>query len=770
MARTNIPKNAKKIAPKEQEKDSQTGKLNWASNPETVKRFLQQAYDNFIIFDAQGARSKMLERINKADQMMRMAQDQTKEGQNKTEDGTDNVPHIFFTTIRLMNAIEADVLFRPDDPIGKFIPLDSLDEVNKREAKRVTEDRERLFEYSCEADDLLTKLKNNHFFKQKYGNSLISAEWFEETREEQMRVAQTDADGTILMDDNTGLPSKVEKKTVTTTEAHPTVNTFSLDHVWMDASLDDIQEQQALLIRWFPGRNDLLKEQKAGRYINVGNIGEGQLYRSEDPSYAKSQRQANAGETRDTNNETGRYEGWVIWQLAPINDKGEWDDKDTEPTWQLGVFVGDFRNGAEAHKAAKDTKTTKAAGKKPDGEQAAAGAGGTIAVRGIPNPYNDKMLPYFMGHSHRDDKGMYHMGYADVMEAVYNQYKTTLDQWFYNKNRMNAAPWKTEHGAIYTTDKDFSSPRKLIEMHVGQYDKLEQVQVTDNTTNSIQFLAYLEDTTNTIMGTEKPVRGVASGGRTSAAEFKGISDQSLKPIVEKLRYESDEEKWIAERFEGLWEQFASSELAIAVTRDDVVREIKPAFLHGRIRYKVKAVEEFERDLLQRQEQDRFLQVMLPSAQLLGKKSFLALIRGIFKKRKLGLDLVEIFGMVKETDAHHVARDENEKMMPVKQPPDTPGVWDEPKQGEDHDIHLADHESHIRLYKLLPNALPENVKLGDTHIEMHKQMKEQEAATLKAGAEQAKGALGLGGGATPPGTEGEALDDLQGAAEGVTSQG
>jgi hypothetical protein len=99
-----------------------------------------------------------------------------------------------------------------------------------------------------------------------------------------------------------------------------------------------------------------------------------------------------------------------------------------------------------------------------------------------------------------------------------------------------------------------------------------------------------------------------------------------------------------------------------------------------------------------------------------------------------------------------------------------GIEDEPKEGENHDVHAPVHENQSQLLKTIRNpdeAVLVAIELTDRHLLMTNQLKAQEEQALQLGGQQAlaqQEPTALPG-ESPPRTPGEAAGDIMSAEEG-----
>jgi len=727
---------AKKAAPTEQKKDEATGVPNWAKNQDTVDKYIARAVQWFTKFDAQANRTKMEEDLKNSDQMFFMGTSQTKQSENKTSDETDTVPDAAFRALRAVTANDNETLYADDEIGASYKPLDTIIGDARDEAMARADEQKVLLEYSFEIDKRKQALQDAQWYVNKNSNCMFGMEWLSEKRKVRDRVPTGF--------DEDGKPTGTKWETKTVTKQHPHLVQYDLDKVWIDAMIKDIQQQQCILMRSFPNLSTLVKKQSGGSYVNVAKLGDDQLFMSAQPSNTSDDIQSNADSDGDSDSPTGEFDQWDVVMYAPINDEGEWDEENQYPRRFTATFEGHITGGK------------------------------SVCVRLNPNAYDpdeNGEIPYYWQSSHWDEKtkGAYSRGFFHFLWPIYQEYKTTLDQWFHNKNLQMNAPWITERGAIHTADKTFG-PRRLLEMQMGLIEKLKRVEVPSVTGDMQAFIAYLEARLKETAGTTDPFLGQPMGSRTSASEARQAFEQALKPANERLRMMARLLEWIAEWDMRMWRMFADADLTLALVNKSEIKEIKPAELWGPLRVKVTAIDDYRTNIMVQREQDAFMRETFPVVkETMGRRNTNNLLKWIYRKRDFPVD--EIFEPDKEGDAVRVARSENLTFQN--------GIWDAPAPDENHEIHISIHKDGESMFKLMPDddLDPDTMRLIQTHIEMHKQIQTEEFAKNSQSAQQGAGPGGpqplqlpgeVGTGdpnAAPPRTEGELEGDIIGGEGG-----
>ncbi len=725
-----------KAFPKPKKRSDTLEVPNFAGNEKTLKAAIPIIRAYFQKFQNQSARDEFETRMNDADQMMRMAPDQTKDAANLTAD-IDTRPGAFFKTITMITANQNDILYAKDDIPIKYTPELYLDEADQLIAEQNAWSQNRALEYSFTIDNRREKLKEATGRGNKYANLLCSMEvrTVKSTRKERVPAAYLDdADKS-----QPHTPTEWKRETVTTEVTYPTFKAYQMEDCWFDAMIDDVNQQQCIIVRSYPTLGDAAILQGQGEYINVENFGKDQYYQSESPSDVRSERQTNAGEDDDTGEATGNLDRYDVWLKAPIDADGKWDPKGTLPEWHWFTIFGNLENNS------------------------------LVCTRINPNPYDDDEhpTPYYLAHIMPDDKGAFHMGWDSVIAPLYQEMKTTTDQWFYNKNLINAAPWLIEEGAIISSNLDFD-PRKPIYMRRGKMDRAKRLEIKSNTGDMLEFLRWLGQQLMERTFTTKPFQGVEMGSRTSASEFSTAFDQGIKVFLELTRYFANPLlTWMAKKDARLFRQFAPPKQQIVIMNNNEVAVIRPGLLYGPVNVKVEAIDDFEDDTIRRLEQDKLLQLSLP---VLEPETQRKVIASVYRSRNVlpTEELNEAFGVKQDTDAKNRAESENLAMINDLRPAT-------PKPGENHPVHLRIHKNRRAWYEETePNADPETFRLFDAHIAATERLmaEEQAAAAPQTGppgmggqAQQQPEPTGLPSAEAPVTTPGDVAQNLLGAEMG-----
>jgi len=593
--------------------------------------------------------------------------------------------------------------------------------------------------HTFDEDHRKAKCKDAFYFLNKYGNELLSIEWDRRTETRRERVpGWYTADGTAIAlewgvrgdgAEVDGEPVKTAKNLPdpdTAYDAHgnlmsdvvdaagnpksfvfidrdvivkdcPSLIRHDLKDAWFDASVVDadpwdnsMNRQQCLIVSKPIGYDRLWADQRQGLIQNVDKVTSAALFTDAGNETAQD-RAVNAGESENTV-ERGSLRIFHAWIRVPIKEnvgkngktgKGKWDEAKTPPTVYWASWVG------------KDLTSD------------------AVCVRLIANPYHHKQIPFKLLHSHRDDKGAYHMGMATLVEPLYWQIVTNLNQACDNVTKRNRAPMVAD-GPIYTDNLTYKA-NKLIRTARGV--KLEPIKTDDTTGITMGMHDILERDISRTGGADKPIMAEALGSRTSATEAKNIYDQALMPLDEQADYVADQLwPWMYMLDAHLWRQMGDPERVITVTHQGQVDEIQPAEIWGPIKVKVTAVSRFRNNTVQRQERNAFIQGAYPFAEkYMGRTGSAEFWKDTF--RDFGYEnAARYFPANADFDATNRAIDTARRILFM-------GEYVEPNPDENQRAHLDVLEGVLAQYALLPpdEVDPERLRMLREHITIRHQI-------------------------------------------------
>lgn len=656
---------------------------NWADNEELVKKAMQFASNCYNVYQSQPERSHFVdETAKKADRMARCSQ-RRDTADRQYQDTQSNVSStMVIRRLNVLTSIENDLYFpqNGDMPMG-YSPYNGSDEYTEEEGRAIADSHNLLLEYYFEVDDMQKKIEDSVFFLNKYGQQAYAIEWDYRSEMRRKREPTGREEPDFNIETGEEIPGKPKGFRITEREFvianNPTLRTIDTDNFYFDARIDDMQMQSAILERSFDTLSDAAAMQRTGAYMNVGKLMSNQLYTGDRENDQMVNRQDNADEDSSEDDQSTLLERWDCWLRLPINEDGEWDEEGTYPTWHWATFYGNL-------------------------------SGTSVCTRLIRNPYFHNKNPYNWVHSHRDDKGAFHMCIADIVESLYEEHTTCINQYFDNKTLINKTPFLVRKGNAYSTDMT-AGKNKVI--YVKDMDGIKEMPVKDTTQTTSVAIDRIERELDKALGTEASILGQAFGSRTSASEAQTANANALKPLLDKARYQGNQLfPWIAEMCMELSRQYSDPNMTISVLRGTEPVEIKPAELWGSLKTKLTAIDKFEDDVTRRAEQNNFFQVWLPILQgIVGQKGLAQLARDVMKDRKITDDVDSIFPANNTFEAERLAHRENEAMV-------WNGEEDAPQPGEDHETHLMSHKAYMELLKTLPEVQrdPE----GEARLQRH----------------------------------------------------
>ena len=611
---------------------------------------------------------------------------------------SDVVSTMYYVQIRAVTASMNSILFNTDELPARYEPELNTNEYSLDQGRDIAEQQNLLEQYTWDEDKRVQKVKELILFTNKYGQSFIGIEW-------KRSVARKVVNEPTKFDDN-GMPiafSHKEKDVVVAD--YPSLMRYDMKDVWFDAQIDDMNLQRIYMIHGQTAWEELADEQAQGFIMNVEKITGGQLYREEPEEDVLVDRHKNDGSQADEE-ETGLLTKWNAWVMLPIKEKDGGKgvlslDVPAQRYW--ATFIGDLDSNA-------------------------------VCVRLIRNPYFHCKVPHKLIHSHEDDNGCYHMGYASLLESYYWQATTNINQAIDNITLRTRAPWITD-GPVHTRDLTFKA-NGLIRTARGV--RFESVAIPDTTNIVMPMHDRIIAESSKTTGADDPIQGQALGARTSATEAQNVYDQAMKPIVNSLSYISDQLfPFMLEIDAELWRQYGDPKTVLTVTHMNMLREIKPTELWGPIKTKVTAITQFKNNVIARRDMNNNIQNVYPLFKdIMGQNGSRTLARKAL--RIAGFDDVnEIIPESGDFDARRVAMDENNSIL-------YKGIPDEAMPEENHDAHMPVHEMAERQYSLLPkDDIDQNaLRRLRLHIQQHKDYKAQSATSAGAAAQQPQAQAGV----------------------------
>ena len=667
---------------------------NIAEDSTIAATVLDKVKEYFTKFRDQAARTQLETDMKSADRMLRVSK--TRDRTSATDQQEDTLSNVsstsYYKAIRIITAGQKAIMFYGDElPVKYEENPGSTDFKNNEEAKRVTREQNLLLRYTFDQDGLEYKLKNTLYFINKYGQVPVGIEWDYETEEKVERVPiEYDEEGRPLT-----FAFENKRRVV---RDWPTLSTYDLKDFYFDTQISDMQDQKCVLFRTQKGIEYLHNKQTDGEYLNVGQVTDDQMFKDEDANNSDvlRNREEDSGQTPESN-ETGNIEIFSGYIRLPIDDKNKWNPKETVPSWFQFVFAGNIENNA-------------------------------VCLQLRRNPFHHGKLPFKIIYSHLDDKGAVRMGYASLLECLYEEETSTINEMIDNKTLRTRKPWIAEKGNVLSRNLKFRQGNQTIWVKSGTgTTALKEVQVQDTTQNTLLHLNDIRKDFNETAGTDKAMAGQFAGARTTSTEYQGVMNQAMKPALEDAEFMADQIlPWIADMSALLWRQFGDPTRIIQVTESGLTYPVKPTELYGDFRTRVVSIGQFEGDMLRRQEENNFIAAAYQFvAPLMGKAGQLEFWRDIMRHRKME-NAEKYFPLNASRDAERLAWYENilifEKGQEVL-----------PQPSDDHDVHLPIIKSQLENYKLLPpdEMNPDSVRMAQLHILLHEQYKEQEAQAMQS---------------------------------------
>lgn len=461
---------------------------------------------------------------------------------------------------------------------------------------------------------------------------------------------------------------------------------ISLDKVWVDENIDDIDGQPAVFIDSPITWDVLLRDSKNNNVKLFEPDGQEGLRNkfakyiehisSSDLSTPAQNRMDNAD--RDRQDRTSeRYKHWFVWINLPINkDSKKWDEDGQEMRCRVRL-IGSPENCE------------------------------IIEVRENVFPGG---IPILVAHQTEDDVGMYHISLGEKIQTYYDQICTSINQMIDNRSKNLRRPIIYDPLRVDIDKNDFGHSN-AIPCQGDIRSAFMELQIADMTGTVMGSVQYFEQKIREIMNTTDAVMGVAMGGRTSASEFMSAKASATTPIYSDMA--SIEESLIGEYMR----RFAQY-IHTFMTLEDIVDQIGP----------VGAEFNFELADIYSVELKGVSQAMDRATDIQNLLQVFGLTQDSGAKAKILLRLSQAMGIENPSDfvivpakdqAIKAALWENNEILTYAQ-------WDEPETGEMHDVHIPIHSQRMwQAQREEPTNA--NVAMMQQHIAKHQMMLRQEQA-------------------------------------------
>jgi hypothetical protein len=700
---------------------------NLAKDSELCEKFREHAATQIQRFETQAARHNFVSKTMKtADRMWRVAlmRDETN---SQTKDTLSNVTSpMFHIQERAITAGEMAIFFGDNKMPVEFEPEVNTTEYNRDDGMLIAQQQNMLEEYTFDEDRRKFKLDELLHYTNKYAMQCVGIEWARESREVTENVPKISAGK--LPNGQWKTIERVTKRRVV--KDWPELVRVPIENTYFDAAIQEISDQRCFAYWGRAGIETLARQQKDGHVVNVEKLTRSQLYQGEvHQDSALDDRKANAGEN-DQMEPTGEVEVWNVFCWAPIKSergKPKWDPDSIICELYWAQYAGDIRNSS------------------------------AVCLKLCKLPHWHGEIPFKLIRSHRDDKGAFSTGYAEMIQSLYWQAVTNLNQAVDNVTERNWAPMVV-YGNLITRDLTFKK-NKLIE--VDRMSKLERLNIPDTTQITMEMHDIVERMANQLTGADKPISAEPLGGRTSATEARNVFDQAMLPLDHKAAWMAEQIfPWMLRLDAEYWRQYGDPAQTIAITHNNTIYDVNPGDLYGPIRTKITAITRFRNNTVRRMELNSFLQNVAPIfINAMGDTGLV----------ELGRDVFEVFGLENgrnyfpdsgDYDATARAQASVEKLL-------VQGVWDEPKPEENQKAFLAVLRPALRKFELLGDTPEQNLQFARLNITMREEFQQQKAQRVNPAAMLQAG--GGAPGAPPEGLPGETdsnpVEAMMGAAGG-----
>lgn len=357
-----------------------------------------------------------------------------------------------------------------------------------------------------------------------------------------------------------------------------------------------------------------------------------------------------------------------------INDKGE-DDPEMEPVLYMITIIGNTIAGGEIVYISESPYDFD-----PDGE-----------------------IPLIMVKGQPDDSDLlYHMSLAQAIRSNYSVECTLKNQAIDNMGLVNRPPMVEREGAVRGHDRTFKSGAVF---RVDDIERsIKEFTVRDTTLSTVNLLNYIKEDTKQAASTDANMMGEGLGGRTSSAEATNVYRNSVQAPLMEVNYVTQQLwGWVARKYVSYWKNFAAEGQIVSITDENEELTIQPENMYGQFDVEVNIADEFEDDLVMRQQVWDFMNLVGRNQVFLQFIDVPELLKAYKQRAKMNGSFIRV---PQREDAVQVAQMENSLMLS--------GQYVQPKQGEDVDTHLAMHKAEEIRYKGMEDKFP-TAKLITQHI-------------------------------------------------------
>jgi len=412
-----------------------------------------------------------------------------------------------------------------------------------------------------------------------YGNVPMYSHWKKETAEVLDRWPVGKSGKTVL-----------ERRRVLK-ENRPDWGTISNWNFYADQNIPTIQEQNCIVVKSETGITELRDAARRGLYMNVDELNTTLLYRGGDDVRTESEEDNSTYDSNTDKTRKGKFLEFQAMALLPIDEtksKGKrWDEEKNElkKYWVTIISDQEPTNG--------------------------------LVVRIQRNKDPDDEYPYKMVRNFPiDNDKLYGPCLAQILRGNINEQTTTKQQGLDRRTVNNNRPLKVKKGEVWVTNAGVETenftfgPDVIYECNDPSKDisEFELSPVSDNA----NILAFLENDSNETAGTTQTVLGAPLGGRTSASEAENVNNAAARPHLMIFRYILDQWlSWQVKKEIRLWHIYGKEDQIIRISDQQVQTQINPTELYGDFDIEITLVQDFEQNIMDRQNLTFAAQNLLP---------------------------------------------------------------------------------------------------------------------------------------------------------------
>jgi len=668
---------------------------NLSSEKDIVEKFLDAAQSYYDAYKSD--RDEIDDECEAADYMYKAAQnrsfntgDKTK-GANTVDNERANVGStLFFRMCNQRAAVGASVTLSKDQPFNYDPIINEKIFGSAEEGESIAAQMNVLAKWTMKKDSF--KQKAIEFWSQlaKYSNIPVMISWNEEKATRRIKqtkpIVELDMFG---VEQVMGYEDKITNKRVTI-NAHPTLRVLPWSMLYADRYIGDLNKSNCVILCSYTNMADIAAGVDAGFY----DKDQYEVLKSDKTAYVwdgtsgsefRQKQQENQDRTFSASKSNDLFPQWDIYMRVPI-DKDKWEEDEPAVWYWATVFGNSIDRG--------------------------------ITLRLERNPDPDDEVPVKMIHLVPDDSDtIYHVMLSQILRSNYSVECTLKGMVIDNIAMRNTPPIMGIEGAH--TVRDFRM-RKGAYWPVERMDAIRAFEIPDTTQNTSAVLKLIEEDSMRAANLGRSQMDEFAGARTSASEAIAVNRHSMEPQMMQVRYVLEQLlPWYARKIKSYWENFASAEQIVRISDDKVHPQVVPKDIYGEFDVEVNIVDEYEDSMVQQQKLTNVIMTLAQAPQLLQSETHSidmgALVRKWLEKMHIGA----IGGIVKPPmgiDAKEVAELENKMLLN--------GQWDEPQQGENHNIHMSTHKAFRLRYKGIEDTNP-NIQFLDEHIALTQQLMQQE---------------------------------------------